>query len=181
MIYSNRLRFRRPEKDDIPVFIDWLNDPEVRHGISLYLPISKWEEEEWFEKMTGRTPNERPFTIEVRKEGETWKAIGNCGLFNIDWRNRNAEFGIMIGDKAYWNQGYGTEATILMQKHAFNTLNLHRIFLRVFANNPRARRAYEKAGFLHEGSMRQAEFIDGEYVDVHFMSSLQPEWKERKK
>lgn len=179
MIYANRLRFRRPERDDIPLFIAWLNDPEVRQGISLYLPISKWEEEKWFENMTQRSLNERPFTIEIRTENEEWKAVGNCGLFNIDWRNRHAELGIMIGDRAYWNQGYGTEATKLMLRHAFQTLNLHRVFLRVFANNRRAKRAYEKAGFIHEGSMRQAEFVDGEYLDVHFMSSLQPEWDEK--
>ena len=104
--------------------------------------------------------------------------IGNSGFFNIDWRNRGAELGIVIGDKAYWNKGYGTEVMRLLLHHGFTTLNLHRIFLRVFEGNPRAIRAYEKAGFVHEGRMRQAEFRDGKYLDVLLMSVLRPEWQE---
>jgi RimJ/RimL family protein N-acetyltransferase len=82
----------------------------------------------------------------------------------------------MIGDKTYWNRGYGTEAVRLVAKHGFNTLNLNRIFLHVFENNPRAIRAYEKAGFSHEGRKRQAEFKDGKYIDVLVMSMLRNEF-----
>ncbi len=82
----------------------------------------------------------------------------------------------MIGDKTYWNRGYGTEAVRLLVKHGFNTLNLNRIFLHVFENNPRAIRAYEKAGFVHEGRERQAEFTEGEYMDVLVMSILKDEF-----
>ena len=105
-----------------------------------------------------------------------WKLIGSLAFNEIDWRNRAAEFGIMIGDKTYWNRGYGTEAVRLLVNHGFNTLNLNRIFLRVFENNPRAIRAYEKAGFVHEGRLRQAEFRDGKYIDVLMMSMLKDEF-----
>jgi RimJ/RimL family protein N-acetyltransferase len=84
----------------------------------------------------------------------------------------------MIGDKTYWTQGYGTEAVRLLIKHGFNSLNLNRIFLRVFENNPRAIRAYEKAGFVHEGRERQAEFRDGRYIDVLLMSILKDEFSQ---
>jgi RimJ/RimL family protein N-acetyltransferase len=63
----------------------------------------------------------------------------------------------------------------LLVKHGFETLNLNRIYLQVFANNPRAIRAYEKAGFIHEGRKRQAEFRDGQYIDVLLMSILRDE------
>lgn len=63
-------------------------------------------------------------------------------------------------------------------KHGFQNLNLHRIYLRVFANNVRAIRSYEKAGFVHEGRLRQAEFRQGQYLDVFFMSVLKSEWEE---
>ncbi len=86
--------------------------------------------------------------------------------------------GIVIGEKTYWNKGYGTEVIGLLLRHGFTTLNLHRIYLRVFQNNKRAIRAYEKAGFIHEGRQRQAEFQDGKYLDVILMSVLKDEWKE---
>jgi RimJ/RimL family protein N-acetyltransferase len=63
-----------------------------------------------------------------------------------------------------------------MLKHGFDTLNLNRIALRVFKNNPRAIRSYEKAGFVHEGRLRQEHYQNGEYVDVFIMSILRTEW-----
>jgi diamine N-acetyltransferase len=176
MIYGKRIRFRAPERDDVPRFVAWLNDPEVREGISLFLPLSTSEEEKWFESMLERPASEHPLTIEVRDNDE-WIPIGNCGFINIDWRNRASEVGIFIGEKSYWNQGYGTEAMGMLLKHGFQTLNLNRIFLRVFESNPRAIRAYEKAGFIHEGSLRHAEYKNGEYIHVLLMSVIRSEWQ----
>jgi RimJ/RimL family protein N-acetyltransferase len=85
----------------------------------------------------------------------------------------------MIGDKRHWNKGLGTEAMQLLLKHGFETLNLHRIYLRVFANNPRAIRSYEKAGFVVDGRLREAHFADGVYIDDLLMSVLRPEWQAR--
>ena len=181
MIYGERIRFRHAEKSDLPRFAEWLNDPEVRAGLALHLPLSLLEEENWFEAMSKRPPDERVLCIEVRRpgpEGDEWVTIGNCGFLEIDWRNRLSEFGIFIGDKTYWNQGYGSEAVRLLLKLGFDSLNLNRIFLRVFENNPRAIRAYEKVGFVHEGRQRQAEWRDGRYIDVLMMSILREEYKE---
>ena len=141
----------------------------------MFLPMSMDEEIQWFEQMLERPQEERPFTVEI-PEGDHWRIIGSTSLFAFNWRNRSAEYGIMIGDKSVWNQGYGTEITELMLSHAFNALNLHRLMLRVFANNPRAIRTYEKAGFVHEGTLRENEFMDGVYIDTHLMSVLRPEW-----
>jgi len=84
--------------------------------------------------------------IEVREE-QSWVLIGNTGFHRIDWLNRWAELGIVIGEKTYWNQGYGTEAVQAMVAIAFTLLNLNRVQLEVYDFNHRARRAYEKAGF----------------------------------
>lgn len=176
MIYGKRIRLRAPERDDVPRFVAWLNDPEVRQGLSMYLPLSISEEEKWFEQMLERPANEHPLTIDVRNT-EDWIPIGNCGFFSIDWRNRVSEVGIFIGDKSYWNQGYGSEAMGMLLRHGFLTLNLNRIFLRVFESNPRAIRAYEKSGFIHEGRQRQAEYQNGKYIDVLLMSVIRSEWK----
>lgn len=178
MIYGKRIRFRAPERKDIPAFIEWLNDPEVRHGIAAFLPMSIAREEQWFDNMLARPIETHPFAIELRKSSK-WILIGTCGLHDIDWISRKAEIGIMIGDKRQWNKGLGTEAMELILKHGFETLNLHRLYLKVFADNPRAIRTYEKAGFVHEARLRESHFSDGVYKDDLIMSVLRSEWAAR--
>ncbi|NJN79315.1 MAG: GNAT family N-acetyltransferase [Anaerolineales bacterium] len=73
----------------------------------------------------------------------------------MEEQNRCGEVGIVIGDKTEWNKGYGAEAMMLLQRHGFETLNLNRVFLRVYADNIRAVRSYEKAGFVLEGRLRE--------------------------
>jgi diamine N-acetyltransferase len=177
MIYGERIRLRAINRDDLPQFVEWLNDPEVRQGVAHYLPFSIHDEERWFDQMSKQPMDEHPLMIEVKTEAD-WVAIGDCGLFGIDRRVRVAELGIFIGDKTYWNRGYGSEAVALLLEHGFNTLNLNRIFLRVYENNPRAIRAYEKTGFVHEGRLRQGHFHNGEYLDVLLMGVLRAEWQE---
>lgn len=176
MIYGKRIRLRRDERTDLPKFVEWLNDPEVRRFISMNLPISQANEEGWFENMLKRPPEEQPFAIEI-KEGDGWRLIGNCGFFEIDRRTHSTEVGILIGEKSCWNKGYGTEAMNLLLHFGFGTLNLNRIFLRVDAANKGGIRAYEKAGFIHEGCFRQGTYRDGQYEDMLFMSVLRSEWE----
>jgi RimJ/RimL family protein N-acetyltransferase len=181
MIYGQHIRFRAVEKDDLPLFVKWLNDPEVRQGILIHNPLSQTEEDGWYERMLARPADEHVMAIDaelppVETGEEGWKMIGSLAFDNIDWHVRAAEFGILIGDKTYWNRGYGTESVRLLAQHGFNTLNLNRIFLHVFETNPRAIRAYEKAGFTLEGRERQAEYKDGQYIDVLRMSLLRDEF-----
>jgi len=176
MIYAERIRLRAIEREDIPRYVEWLNDPEVIAGLFVYLPMSTWEETKWFENLSNRSPETRPLAIEVKTSDGGWKHIGGVGFDQIEWVNRNAEFGIFIGEKSLWNQGYGTETTRLMLKHGFETLNLNRISLRVYETNPRAIRAYEKVGFIKEGVLRQVLYRDGRYTNVCLMSVLRSEW-----
>ncbi len=76
MIYGENLRSSTPTQSDLPQFVTWLNDPEVRAGLLTHLPLSLEEEENWFENMLQKPAAEHPMVIEVR-QGEDWKAIGN--------------------------------------------------------------------------------------------------------
>ena len=91
--------------------------------------------------------------------------------------DRHSGFGIVIGDKESWDKGYGTEATTLLVRYAFETLNLNRVWLHVFEENARAVRAYEKAGFRREGLLRQDHYRDGRYHNTIVMGLLRDEWK----
>jgi RimJ/RimL family protein N-acetyltransferase len=141
----------------------------------LHLPFSIAEEEEWFENMLKRPAHEHPLVIEIRQQ-DTWRPIGNCGYHQIDWRCRAAEVGIVIGEKRLWNQGFGTEAMSLLVCHGFETLNLNRVQLHVYENNPSAIRSYEKAGFVLEGRQRQAMYKNGKYFDILLMGILREDW-----
>ena len=101
-----------------------------------------------------------------RKVGDDYEPIGNTSFMDIDWVSRNAEIGIFLGEKKVWSQGYGREAMKLMLRHGFNHMNLHRIYLRVYEHNIRGIKAYEHAGFVHEGRLRQDVFREGVYRDV---------------
>jgi RimJ/RimL family protein N-acetyltransferase len=104
------------------------------------------------------------------------RLIGVTGLHKIDSRNRHAALGIVVGEKGAWGKGFGTEATRLLVRHAFDTLNLNRVWLHVYEYNTRAVRVYEKVGFRTEGRLRQDTFRDGRYWDTLVMGVLHEEW-----
>ena len=175
MIYGDRIRLRAPEREDLPRFVAWLNDPQVRTGLMIDLPLSQVMEEGWFENMLKQPVEEHPMVIELLQD-DSWIPLGNCAFHEINWRYRSAQVGLFIGEKSYWDKGIGTEVMCLLLKHGFETLNLNRIGLMVFENNHRAIRAYEKAGFIHEGRTRQGHYQEGEYLDIIHMSILRAEW-----
>lgn len=180
MIYGERIRLRPIERDDLPNFVRWFQDPEVREGLFMVVPFSMAQEERWFERMleaSAKNPGSQPFAVETRVDDDTWQHIGSCGLDAIDNRSRSAELGIAIGDKTFWNQGLGTDAVRTITRFGFDTLNLHRVFLRVYSYNKRAIRAYEKAGFHHEGRWRESHFFNGQYHDTLFMAVLNHEFE----
>jgi diamine N-acetyltransferase len=175
MIFGERIRLRRNEREDLPRFVEWLNNPQVRRFLSKDLPISQASEELWFENMLKRPVEEQSLGIEI-KEGDGWRLIGNCGIFEINWQVRSAEVGLFIGDKTCWNKGYGTEVLRLLLQLGFETLNLNRIFLRVDAGNLGGIRAYQKAGFVQEAHLRESSYRQGRFGDVLIMSVLRSEW-----
>jgi UDP-4-amino-4,6-dideoxy-N-acetyl-beta-L-altrosamine N-acetyltransferase len=174
MIYGTLTRLRRIERDDIPTFVRWFADPEVREFLLLNRPISIAEEEQWFVQQL-QSQNAELFAIETNDGIH----IGNIGLHDINWLHRAAEMGIVIGHKQYWSKGYGSDAIRTLLRFAFDEMNLHRVQLTVYEDNARAIRAYEKCGFQHEGRLRDAVYRKGRYYDMLLMSvlsgELQPE------
>ncbi|MFF7590380.1 GNAT family N-acetyltransferase [Kitasatospora purpeofusca] len=110
----------------------------------------------------------------------TGVCVGEVVLSDLDVRNRSCSFRISLFDRRSFGQGLGTEAIRLILEHAFGTVGVHRIELSVFAFNPRARHVYEKLGFVHEGTRRDALHWDGEWIDGHTMAILADEWAARR-
>jgi RimJ/RimL family protein N-acetyltransferase len=174
MIIGEEVRLRPVEREDLPRFVEWFSDPEVRRYLGIALPFSLAQEERWFEDLQERLEKQELVVLTI--ETSEGAHIGNISLMDINWKDRYAELGITIGDKDYWNQGYGTDATRTMLRVAFNDMNLHRVFLRVHADNARGIRCYEKVGFQREGTLRESVFRAGAYRDMVLMSILASEF-----
>lgn len=171
MIEGQKVRLRALEENDLERCYRWVNDPEVTEHLTIRFPMSTQQERQWLLQASSGD-GDRSFAIETA-DGEH---IGNIGLHRINWLDRNAELGILIGEKRHWNQGYGTDAIRTLLKFAFEEMNLHRVYLRVDADNPRAIRCYEKCGFVMEGTLRHGTYRRGRYKDQHVMSVLAHEF-----
>jgi RimJ/RimL family protein N-acetyltransferase len=135
-------------------------------------PKTDEDSERWYE-FARQAKDGFEFSIRTLANDEV---VGSCGLFGINQRNRSAEFGIVIGENAHWGKGYGSDTARVALRFAFEELGLNRVFLDVLATNQRAVRSYEKVGFVHECTRRQAVWRDGVYNDAYRMGILQDEW-----
>ncbi len=172
MIRGEKIVLRAIEAADAERCHQWMNDPEVTRFLAMRFPLSMGQEQKWVERE--RDPNRE---LEVAIETLDGQHIGNCALGQISAVDRSASLGIVIGDKDYWSQGYGTDAMLALCGFGFVQMNLHRIELHVFAANARAVRCYEKCGFQVEGCLREAGFKHGEYLDILTMAILADEYR----
>jgi RimJ/RimL family protein N-acetyltransferase len=152
-IVGERVALGPLRRDLIPFYNRWRNDFEVQRTFGdLPKGVTIDETTAWYEE-AAETSHALWFTI---YEAGTWRPIGRTDLFELDWRNGTARFGIMIGETGSRGKGYGTETTRLMLDYAFIALGLQTILLEVDEFNYAGRRAYEKAGFRECGRWRGA-------------------------
>jgi len=173
-IRGRSVYLRAPEREDVPLFVRWMNHARMTRLITRRAPLSQPEEERWFEGMIERQGHEAWTFVFCLLEDE--RPLGTCGLFEIDRNNGSAGLGISIGDPSDWGRGWGTDAVDALVDFGFGALRLERIWLDVYDFNDRARRSYDKSGFTLEGTMRHAFYQRGRYVDTLRMAILRDEW-----
>ncbi len=175
LLRGELVRLDALDRADVDTFGPWWRDLELIGNLSqtAAFPFTVEDELEWFESMR---KNKDVSMFAIRRI-DTGALIGTTSLFDVNWRIRKCLFGIAIGDKSAWGQGYGTDATRLALRYAFMELNLNRVQLHVYSFNDRARRAYEKAGFILEGTLRDAVYRDGRHHDEHVMAVLRRDWE----
>ncbi|MDP2172875.1 MAG: GNAT family protein [Candidatus Cloacimonadaceae bacterium] len=158
--------------DDAERYTEWVNDLEIGQLMLLSSTVIDIDRER--ETLKELMKKDIVFAI---VEKDTNKVIGNCGLHMVNEVHRRACFGIFIGEKTYWNQGIGTEATALILDYGFNIMNLNNITLEVVAYNHRAIRCYEKVGFKYIGTRRNYVYMAGKYHDVMIYDILASEFE----
>jgi RimJ/RimL family protein N-acetyltransferase len=163
------IELRTVEEEDLEFLQATINDPAVRRYLGNRPPINGRQEREWYEE---RCSNGESTNLLVCRDGEP---MGTVGLHPKGPTETSAEIGIFLAEP-YWGEGYGTEASRVVTDYAFRERRHHRVMARVFEDNDGSARIWEKLGFRHEGTFREAEFLDGEYVDVDYYAVLDEEW-----
>jgi RimJ/RimL family protein N-acetyltransferase len=157
--------------EDAQYYTEWMNDFSVSVNLNCSSDIINLEKEK---ELLKKLSEGYTFAI-IDKEKN--KLIGTTGFINVEMIHKTAEFGISIGERNFWNRGYGTEAVQLMLDYGFNLLNLHHVRLGVFSFNPRALKCYEKAGFKLVGKFSEYRLIGGEYFDMLMLEILSKDFK----
>lgn len=159
--------------EDAEKYVEWFSDFKTTDGIGKSSSVMTVESErEWIEKNLKN--NDFNFAVVSLENDEL---IGNCGIKNINQKDRCAEIGIFIGDESNRNNGYGTEILRILLDYGFNYLNLNNIELSVFSFNERAIACYKKVGFKECGRRRECYFLNGKYYDRIYMDILAREFE----
>ena len=176
---GKRVMLRDYRQDDLPYIRQWVNDRATTEFLSaiFWFPQSEIDTGDFLNHAMRSSPNAAYFVIaDIHDESY----IGQMDIFEINWKTRLGKLGTVIGNHAKRGKGYGTEALELLEDYAFGVLGLERLELDVYAENTRAVRCYEKAGFVHEGTRRHAAMVNGRYADVHMMAVIKSDWEARK-
>lgn len=141
---------RDKKVEDAPDDYAWRTDPELASFDATTPLRSSYNEflQAYLEELTSPRQRLRRYAI----ESLDGKHIGNCMYYNLDLDKKQAELGIMIGDRDYWGVGYGTDAVKTMVGAIFSTTPVERVYLSTLDWNHRAQRCFEKSGFMRCGS-----------------------------
>lgn len=151
----------------LPAARAWFNHPALARLLGRNRVIAEDEHESWF---CGLSQSPVPYFAIIRSTDGAH--IGNVWLADVT--AHSAEVRIVIGTPGGDNAGLGPVAIAAIARYAFHTLSLRRLTARVFAINPRAHRAFEKAGFVLERTLPAAERVDGRDVDVYVLACDSP-------
>lgn len=175
-ILGNKIMLREFKKEDLGYIRKWVNNPEITDNLSdifLY-PHTLNSTESFLDSiLNDKLYNEKVFAI---ADKVTEEYIGQINLLNIDWKNRIAEIGIVIGSTENQGKGYGYESIKIIQDFAFNMMNLNKLELVVRESNVKAYALYLKCGFIEEGRIRQKIYTKGKYIDIIHMGILKSEY-----
>jgi len=161
--------------NDAEKYTEWLNDLELTVNLSFYSRMTNINDGKTLLEKLSKEHNYSIIDL------ETDEMIGNCGFWNMDHLNQYADIVIIIGNRHFWNKGYGSEALTLLLDYGFKALNLHSVQLSVYSFNKVAIKLYEKVGFKIIGNKRESLKRGNEYYDILYMDILEKEFYENNK
>lgn len=169
MLEGKNVNLRIIEKEDLPLYAKWLNDPAF---FGEYNPLEQTTKTE-MEKNYDNTPQEKRRFFVEKKDGTK---IGVVGAFPVG-DLLEIGFSLILSERG---KGYCTEAAAILIDYLFLSRSLVRIQATTDLRNIASQRVLEKVGFKKEGVIRKSMFIHGEWRDLLLYSILKEEWKEPK-
>ncbi len=157
------------EKAELKELVRWRNDPQVNRYLANRLKTLT-EAEAWYERLKSNPK------VWLKAILDNDRLIGYATVESIDEKNRKCELALAIGEPSYWGKGVGKQALGEMLKYAFETLHMHRVWAAVACGNERSERLVRGAGFLLEGTMREAIIMEGDFTDLFCFSLLENEY-----
>ena len=160
-IHGRRVVLRAMEAADAPLLHQWANDPAIWHLLGgWHMPTSPEGTRAWIAAQSPGSPDQR---FAVTLDGAL---LGTANLVEIDWKNRHAHHGMMIGDPAHRGQGIGTDTIMAIMRHAFDEMGMERLDTTIIEYNEASQRAYcGRCGWQVEGRQRRWFFRQGQWWD----------------
>lgn len=166
-----QIYLRPMTEDDTDRIVAWRNQPSVRDYFIYQADFTREGHLQWLHEVVEKGHACQMMICDRLSD----VPLGSVYIRDIDYTHHKGEYGIFIGEEAARGRGIGTEAARLMLQYGFEELKLHRIYLRVLADNKQAIRSYEKAGFRQEGYLKEDACINGKYVDIVWMAAVKDE------
>lgn len=156
------ITLRAVERSDLGSLHKWANDPTICQMLGgWHLPGSMDYQEQWFMGLKSDKTNQR-FAIDTPDSG----LIGTANLVDINWKDRNAFHGMLIGDKDIRGKGYGVDVIMAIMRYAFEEMGLQRLDGSIIEYNKPSYRVYvEKCGWREEGRQKQSYFRQNQWWD----------------
>ena len=173
MLEGKNVNLRIMEKEDLPLFAEWLNNPEFFGQYFAPLQRSKAEMEKMFEN----NPLEMKTFIIEKKDGAKIGSISHFNMLAPYAKMLEIGYALVPSER---RKGYCTEATQLMVDYLFLSKDIARIQATTHFGNVASQKVLEKSGFKREGTLRKAVQSRGEWTDLVVFSILREEWKEPK-
>jgi ribosomal-protein-alanine N-acetyltransferase len=169
VLESDRLILRQFIDSDLESVFLGLSNPEIikYYGISFETLEATKEQMTWFSELE---KNQRGiwWAVCLKEDGQF---LGAGGLNDLSKKDEKAEIGFWLLTEN-WGKGYMSEAMPIILDYAFNSIGLHRIEGLVYSQNANCKRAIEKLEFILEGTMRDCEIKDGNYVSLDIYSKI---------
>jgi RimJ/RimL family protein N-acetyltransferase len=173
VLTNGQVVLRPPQPEDLEARIGYGRHPEIvrMYGATLAeaAPLTRAAAERWYKEISD---DQYAWIIEANG-----RSVGMVRLHSVVEADRRARLAIGLFHPDLLGQGIGTQAIRLLLGHAFDSLHLHRVDLRVLSLNKRAIRCYEKCGFVREGLERECAWVDNGWADDVIMSILEHEYR----
>jgi RimJ/RimL family protein N-acetyltransferase len=170
-LIGGKVILRRKHIDDSEKDYVWRSDPELARLDATYPLTMNYER---FVKMyRDQLKYPTPGSLQLAIEDLDKHFIGNCMYYDLDSVNKQAELGIVIGNKKYWGDSYGYDAVSAMLSFMFKERNLQRIYLHTLEWNKRAQKSFERCGFKPVKIIRKLS------LDFLLMEVMKDDWSEK--